>query len=249
MKNRSKPPAELIVMLTQDDVTIKNVRDVFLSSCDLEIKNWGFKNTGISNEDMSSLIKIIKDKGKTAVLEIVSYNEASCLNIVKKAAEYGIDQIMGTVYSASIHDFLDKNNILYKPFIGKVSGNPSILEGNSEEIINEAILLLERGVSGFDLLAYRYIESFTPSVFDARIKNAEDLARNFIKETDIQNARTCIAGGICTFEQIDFIFDISPWAFTMGTALFESKFAPNGSFRENLMAVLEYINKKQAKEI
>ena len=245
MKN--KP--EIIVMLTQNDVTVQNASDVFLSACDLDINNWGFKNTGIGNDNMFSLIKTIKEKGKTAILEIVNYDEPSCLEIVKTASGYGIDQIMGTVYSASIHDFLDKNNILYKPFIGKVSGNPSILEGNSEEIINEAILLLERGVSGFDLLAYRYIESFTPSVFDARIKNAEDLARNFIKETDIQNARTCIAGGICTFEQIDFIFDISPWAFTMGTALFESKFAPNGSFRENLMAVLEYINKKQAKEI
>ena len=228
MKNRSKPPAELIVMLTQDDVTIKNVRDVFLSSCDLEIKNWGFKNTGISNEDMSSLIKIIKDKGKTAVLEIVSYNEASCLNIVKKAAEYGIDQIMGTVYYPSIHNFLDKKNIPYKPFVGKVSGNPSILEGSPEEIIIEAKKLLDRGISGFDLLAYRHAE------------NAEGLARKFIKEIDNQRAKTSISGGVSAFEQIDFIFDVSPWAFTMGTALFEKKFAPNGNFKENLSAVLKY---------
>jgi len=237
MKN--KP--EIIVMLTQDDVTVKNARDVFLSACDLDIKYWGFKNTGIGNADMSSLIKTIKDKGKTAVLEIVNYKEASCLDIVKKAAGFGIDQIMGTVYSPLIQDFLNKKNIPYKPFVGKVSGNPSILEGRPQEIIDEAKLLLERGVSGFDLLAYRHIESFSPEVFDVRIETAENMARELIKETDSQKAKICIAGGICTFEQIDFVLDAAPWAFTIGTALFESKFAPNGNFKENLSAVLEYI--------
>ena len=244
MENRLKPPAELIVMLTQDDVTVKNARDVFLSACDLDIKNWGFKNTGIGNNDMSLLIKTIKDKGKTAVLEIVNYNKASCLEIVKKAAEYGIDQIMGTLYSESIKDFLEKRNIPYKPFVGKVSGNPSILEGRPQEIIDEAKLLMEKGVSGFDLLAYRHIEGFTPEVFDARIKTAEKMARELIKETDSQKAQTCIAGGICTFEQIDFVLDAAPWAFTIGTALFESRFSPNGSFKENLTAVLDYIKRK-----
>ncbi|MCL2252625.1 MAG: hypothetical protein FWC12_12035 [Treponema sp.] len=236
MKN--KP--QIIVMLTQNDVTVKNARDCFLSACDLDIKNWGFKNTGIGKDEMFSLVKTIKEKGKTAILEIVSYDEPTCLDIVKNAAECGIDQIMGTVYSASIHDFLDKKNIPYKPFIGKVSGNPSILEGSLQEIINDAKTLLDRGVSGFDLLAYR------------RSEKAEELARMFLNEIDSQKAKTSISGGICSFEQIDFLLGIGSWAFTIGTALFENKFAhaasaaPNSNFRENLSAVLEYYNKKKA---
>ena len=230
MKN--KP--EIIVMLTHNDVTVKNARDYFLSACDLDINNWGFKNTGISNDDMFSLIKTIKEKGKTAFLEIVNYDESSCLDIVKIAAEYEIDQVMGTVYYPTIHALLDKKNIPYKPFIGKVSGNPSILEGSSGEIINEAKQLLNRGISGFDLLAYRSAE------------NAEKLARDFIKEIDSKNAKTSISGGINTIKQFDLIFDISPWAFTIGTALFENKFAPAANaaladnFKENLSAVLKY---------
>lgn len=229
---KSKP--ELIVMLTRNDITVKNAGDYFLSACDLDVKNWGFKNTGISNDDLFALIKTIKEKGKTAVLEIVNYNESACLDIVKTAAEYGIDQIMGTVYSPSIHDFLAKKNIPYKPFIGRVSGNPSILEGSSEEIINDAKELLQKGISGFDLLAYRHIE------------NAEKLAREFIKEIDSQKAKTSVSGGIQSFEQIDFVFDIASWAFTIGSALFENKFAqaekssPIENFRENLSAVTDY---------
>jgi len=233
MNNKSEHPAklppEIIVMLTHNDVTVHNARDVFLSACDLEIKNWGFKNTGITNDDMSLLIRTIKEKGKTAFLEIVSYDESFSLDAVKAAAKYGIDQVMGTVYYPSIHEFLNKKNIPYKPFAGKVSENPSILEGSPEEIINEAKDLLNKGISGFDLLAYRYTG------------NAEELARNFIKEISSEKARTSISGGIYTFKQINTVFNIAPWAFTIGTALFEKRFAP-GNFRENLSAVIDFYN-------
>jgi hypothetical protein len=183
---------------------------------------------------MFSLIKKKKEKGKTAILEVVNYDEPSCLDIVKTAAEYGIDQVMGTVYFPSIHSFLDKKNIPYKPFVGKVSGNPSILDGSPGEIIKEAKDLLRKGISGFDLLAYRYIENA------ANGQAAEKLAREFLKETDGLQAKTSISGGIRKFEQIKFVLDAAPWAFTIGSALFEKKFAPNGSFRDNLSVVLDY---------
>jgi hypothetical protein len=35
----AKLPAEIIVMLTCNDVTARNARDVFLSACDLDINN------------------------------------------------------------------------------------------------------------------------------------------------------------------------------------------------------------------
>ena len=57
-------------------------------------------------------------------------------------------------------------------------------------------------------------------------------------------ARICIAGSINSFARIDTMFDIGPWTFTMGSALFEKKFLPEGSFRENLIAVADYMAKK-----
>ena len=216
-------------MLTHNDVTVENAYDVFMSSWDLDVNYWGFKNTGLNNDQMNKLINAVKEKGKAVFMEVVTYDEASCLESVKTAAENKIDGIMGTVYFPSVHTFLKDNNISYKPFVGKVSGGPSILEGAHAEIIDNAKRLMEKGITGFDILAYRHK------------KNGEQLARRFCEEI---NAEICVAGSISNFERIDAMLDIAPWGFTMGSALFERRFAPRGAFRENLQVVVNYIKSK-----
>ena len=220
----------LIVMLTHNDVTAKDACDVFMSSCDVDAPNWGFKNIGITNDEMDKLVKAMKAKGKRTFLEIVTYDELSCLDSVKTGIECGIDEIMGGPYFPSVHKILKRTTIAYKPFVGKVSGSPSVLEGSCAEIIGEAKRLMEEGINGFDLLAYRHKE------------NGGTLARQFCGAL---NADVCVAGSISSFERIDTMFDINPWAFTVGGALFEKTFMPGGSFRENLLAVLGYMKKCQ----
>ena len=221
---------ELIVMLTRDDVTVKNACDVFMSSWDLDAPNWGFKNTGITGVEMKKLVKTMKTKEKRIFLEMVTYDEKSCLDSAKAGIECGVDEIMGGPYFISVQKILAENNIPYKPFAGKVSGSPSILEGSCGEIIDEAKRLMEKGIDGFDILAYR------------RKENGETLARQFCAAV---NAKICIAGSISSFDRIDVMFDIAPWAFTIGSVLFGKTFMPGGSFRENLTAILDYINSKQ----
>ena len=46
------------------------------------------------------------------------------------------------------------------------------------------------------------------------------------------------------YDRIDTMFDIGPWTFTMGSALFDKNFVAEGSFRENLRAVADYMAKK-----
>lgn len=48
-----------------------------------------------------------------------------------------------------------------------------------------------------------------------------------------------IAGSISSVERLRVVDDINPFSFTMGGALFDGKFAPNGDFRENLEAVVD----------
>ncbi|MCL2721494.1 MAG: hypothetical protein FWD47_09175 [Treponema sp.] len=216
----------IIVMLTHNDITVKNAYDIFMSSYDLNVHNWGFKNTGINKEDMFKLVKVMKEKGKKIFLEVLAYDESSCLEIVKTAAECGINEVMGTLYFPSVHKFLNNNKIPYKPFVGKVNAIPSVLEGSYDEIIADAKKLLEKGVTGFDLLAFRHKE------------DREKLARQFCREI---NAQICITGSISSFKQIDVLLDITPWGFTIGSALFERKFTPIGGFKENLQSILDYI--------
>jgi hypothetical protein len=120
-------------------------------------------------------------------------------------------------------------SITLEDFVGKVSGSPSILEGSNEEIIQNAKDLMAKGITGFDILAYRHVV------------DGEKLAYEFCAAVP---AKICIAGSINSFKRIDTMFDIGPWTFTMGSALFEKKFLPEGSFRENLIAVADYMAKK-----
>lgn len=91
------------------------------------------------------------------------------------------------------------------PFVGKISGRPSILKGSREEMIQEAKQYLSKGVFGFDLLGYRYT------------KDAVKLNQEFVSAV---NAPVCIAGSINSYQRLDEIKEAGPWAFTIGSAFF-----------------------------
>lgn len=220
---------EIIVMLTHHDVTVQNAMEVFETCKDLPVKFWGFKNVGLPKDQMKALTAAMKAAGKTTFLEVVTYDEESCMDGAKTAVECGFDCLMGTLYYESVHNYLKEQGLTYMPFVGKVSGSPSILEGTNEEIIQNAKDLMAKGIKGFDILAYRHVV------------DGEKLAREFCAAVD---AQICIAGSINSYGRIDTMFDIGPWTFTMGSALFEKKFVPDGDFRTNLKAVADYMAKK-----
>lgn len=220
---------EIVVMLTYDDVTVKNAYEVFESCKDLPVQHWGFKNVGLPKDQMKELAGAMKAAGKTTFLEVVTYDEESCLDGAKTAVDCGFDVLMGTLYFESVHNYLKEHGVEYMPFVGKVSGSPSILEGTNEEIIEDAKQMMAKGLTGFDILAYRHVV------------DGEKLAYEFCKAVD---AKICIAGSINSFARIDTMFDIGPWSFTMGSALFAKKFVKDGSFRDNLKAVADYMAAK-----
>lgn len=219
----------LIVMLTHNDVTVPNAYEIFESSKDLEVQHWGFKNVGLPKDEMKKLVDAMKAAGKTTYLEVVTYDEESCMDAAKTAVECGFDTLMGTVYYDAVHQYLKEQNMEYSPFVGRVSGSPSILEGTNEEIIQNAKDLMAKGITAFDILAYRHVV------------DGEKLAREFCAAID---AKVCIAGSISSYERIDTMFDIGPWGFTMGSALFTKNFVAEGSFRDNLNAVATYMKNK-----
>ena len=218
---------DIIIMLTHHDVTVPDAAEVFEQCKDLDqVKLWGFKNVGLPKDQMKALVQAMKAAGKTTFLEVVTYDEASCLDGAQTAIDRGFDYLMGTIYYDSVAKLLAANGMDYLPFVGKVSGSPSILEGTNEEIIQNAKDLMAKGIKGFDILAYRHVV------------DGEKLAYEFCEAVD---AQICIAGSINSFKRIDTMFDIGPWTFTMGSALFEKKFVPTGSFRDNLIAVAYYM--------
>lgn len=216
----------LIVMLTYNDRTVVDAIEIFEQSKDSKATMWGFKEEGLSFAEMKKLFYRMKEYGKTTILEVVAYTEKECLESAKKAVECKCDFLMGTLFFDSINEFCKENNLKYMPFVGKISGRPSVLEGSLSSMVSEAKKYLSNGVYGIDLLGYRYVG------------NPTELNSNFVAQV---NAPVCIAGSVNSYQRLDEIKAINSWAFTIGGAFFENKFG--GTFAEQINNVCDYIEK------
>ena len=218
---------KLIVMLTHHDVTVKNAKEVFLSCKDLPVVNWGFKDVGLPPEEMKELCQLMKQAGKTTFLEVVTYSEEECMRGAKLAVECGFDYLAGTIFYDSVLDYIKQQDLKYCPFVGKVYGRPSVLEGTVESCLKQEEEYRQKGVFGIDLLGYRYAEG-DPEVF----------SKEFIKKSGLP---VIMAGSIDSPARIETVRWMNPWTFTMGSALFDKKFVADGTFRENLEKVVSLL--------
>ena len=218
--------SELIVMLTHNDRTVENAREIFEQCKHSKARYWGFKEEPLPLDDMKKLFARMKNFGKTTFLEVVSYSEREGLDGAKIAAACHCDFLMGTKYFDSINALCRANDIRYMPFVGKISGRPSILEGTLDEMLDEARFCLAKGVYGIDLLGYRYTG------------DAAALNKNFVAGV---KAPVCIAGSVNSFNRLDELKKISPQMFTIGGAFFDGKFG--GTFAEQIDKVCDFMQR------
>lgn len=217
---------KLIVMLTHNDRTVSNAAEIFNSCKNSKAEIFGFKEEGIPFAEMKKLFETMKNCGKITALEVVAYNEEECLDAAKKAVECQCNFLMGTKFFDSVNNFCRKNNLKYMPFVGEITGRPSVLEGTLESMIDEAQKCLSKGVFGIDLLGYRYTG------------DAVALNKNFVAQI---NAPVCIAGSVNSYKRLDEVKAANSWAFTIGGAFFENKFGEN--FSEQIDTVCNYMKK------
>ena len=218
---------KLIVMLTYNDVTVKNAKELFESCRDLPVINWGFKDVGLPPEEMKELCALMKSGGKTTFLEVVTYSEDECMRGARLAVDCGFDHLMGTVFYGSVNDYVKTTRLKYMPFVGAVSESPSILKGTADGMLDQEADYKAAGAFGTDLLGYRYVDG------DPEALSAEFLAKGQLP--------CVLAGSIGSEERLDTVRRMNPWGFTMGSALIGKSFVRDGSFRENLEYVVNYI--------
>ena len=147
---------KLILMFTNNDITVPDAIDYFKQVKDLPVDYFGFKEIGLEPEKMERLNNSIHEAGFQSFLEVVEYEEEKVLRPAKMAVDMGFDHLMGTAYFPSIWGVIKGKDIRYFPFCGKVYDRPSILDGTIDEIIEDAKRIETEGAQGFDLLAYRY---------------------------------------------------------------------------------------------
>jgi hypothetical protein len=211
-----------IIMLTKGDLTIPDAVEVFHSIKDTGVSHIGFKDRGLSPEKLKELAEIIRKENIKIYFEIVSETKEDTLKSAQMALELDADYLIGGKYVEDVLPVV-KNRIKYYPYAGKVVGHPCMLEGEIEEIIDEAVEFMASGVDGINLLAYRYQGS------------AEKLI-TALKKVDLP---IIVAGNIDSREKIRFLIKSDISAFTVGTALFDKKFAPEKTMQEQIEAVIE----------
>lgn len=215
---------ELIVMLTWHDYTVENAAQVFEQCKDSAAQYWGFKEHGLEPEKMRELYAHMHQCGKTTLMEVVAYTEAEGLAAAQLAAECHCDILMGTKYSDAIQDYCHHHGLKYMPFVGTVTGRPSVLEGSIDDIVAEARELVDKGVDGIDLLAYRYTAD--PVALMHAVTRAVD-------------APVCMAGSIDSTRRLDEVCQTGAWSFTIGSAFFEHRFGD--TFCEQVNAVCSHV--------
>lgn len=220
---------ELIVMLTHHDSTVSEAIEMFRKLRDTPVVHWGFKDVGLPPDKMRQLVGEMKKAGKTTYLEVVSLSEKEGLAGAKLAVESGFDILMGTVYFDSIAEYLKDKSSRYYPFPGHVHSHPSILDGTIEEITQHAQWLQDHGAQGLDLLTYRYTGE------------ARTLLKEVVKATQVPIVS---AGSIASYGRIAEVWEANAWGFTIGSAFFEKTFVPQGSFKENMLAVWSWLQEQ-----
>ncbi len=218
-----------ILMLTYNDQTVKNALQLFQECKDTPVTHWGFKDVGLPVPEMKQLVQEMKKAGKTTFLEVVSLSEEEGLAGARLAVEAGFDILMGTVFFDSILEYLKDKPIKYFPFPGHVYSHPSILDGSMDDIVQHARTLESRGVQGMDLLSYRYVG------------DAPALLRRVVDATRVPIVS---AGSIDSYKRLEEVSEARCWGFTIGSALFDKKFIPDGSFRDNILAVCSWLEKR-----
>ena len=222
--------SDFIFMLTHHDKTVKNCIEIFEEIKHLKFKYIGFKDIGVPKEKLINLGKRIKDSGKELFLEVVSLNEEDEVRSAKVAVELNVDYLMGGTRVNVISEIIKPTKIKYLPFPGKIVGHPSVLEGTIDEITKSAIdLSSNKYVYGLDLLSYRFKG------------NVEELIKSVVNKTKVPIVS---AGSIDSEEKIKIVSALGVWAFTVGSAAFEKKFA-NGSSKivDQLEDILKLSNK------
>jgi hypothetical protein len=225
--------ADLVVMLTHKDITVPNAIELFNICSDLPVKCWGFKDVGLSDDDVVKLGKIMKAAGKTTTYEIVTNSDA----VHEKAAELAIkgefDYVACGYFYQPLADKLKAHGIGYLPSNGRLvhvphPDGPVVMVSTKDELLENSKYALSHGATGFDVVGYR-----------SNQYDCDELMAWVRKE--LPGVYLCAAGGVTSKERIKYICELEYDAFTTGSALFDGVYAENGSFRENLIAVNEYL--------
>src|SRR3954451_6335945 len=214
---------ELIFMLTRDDVTLSDAREVYASIADTGVRHVGCKDVGLPTDELRALMEDIRSHGHETWIEVVSETEEDTLASARAAAEIGpAHPIAGTLIEP-VQEILEATGIKLWPYVGQIVGHPCLLRGSIEEIVADTKRAAGLGVDGINLLAYRY---------DGDV---EALTRAVVHASELP---VICAGSVDSVQRIRALEACGAWAFTIGTAALDGVLVENTPLSGQLEAAL-----------
>jgi hypothetical protein len=216
---------EFVFMLTHHDRTVDRPLEVYESIRDCGLRYIGFKDIGASVAELREVCEQAHADGLEVMLEVVSVSKEDELTSIAAAGEIGVDWVLGGTHPRDGLAVLAGSKAKYCPFPGKITGHPSVLLGEIDEIAASArnITALD-GVHGLDLLAYRH-----PSADVAALTRAV---------VDASAGPVIAAGSVASVGQIATLDAAGAWGFTIGGAIFEGRLPGGPSIAEQIRQVL-----------
>src|SRR5215218_4041210 len=215
---------EFIFMLTRDDVTLSDAREVYASIADSGVRHVGCKDVGLPTDELKALMDDIRSHGHETWIEVVSETEEATLASARAAAEIGPDHLIGGTLIEPVQEILAGTGIKFWPYVGQIVGHPCLLRGSVEEIVADTQCAAGLGVDGINLLAYRY---------DGDV---EALVRAVVGATDLP---VICAGSVDSAERIQALDAAGAWGFTIGTAALDGVLVEGAPLSGQLEAALD----------
>jgi hypothetical protein len=214
-------------MLTRDDRTIADAREVYARLADSGVEHVGCKDVGLPRGELEALLEDIRSHGHTSYLEVVSETEEATLESARVAAEIRPDCLIGGTLIEPVQEIIADTGMRFFPYVGKVVGHPCLLRGSIDEIVQDARRAEELGVDGINLLAYRY-DGDVDALVEAVVGGV--------------SVPVIAAGSVDSVERIRALADRGVWAFTIGTAALDGRLVPGAPLKQQLRRVLDAVS-------
>jgi 4-hydroxythreonine-4-phosphate dehydrogenase len=233
---------EFIFMLTRDDVTLPDAREVYASIADTGVRHVGCKDVGLPTDELKALMDDIRSNGHETWIEVVSETEEDTLASARAAAEIRPDHLIGGTLIEPVQEILagtersgdeafGRGRVRFWPYVGRIVGHPCLLRGTIDEIVADTERAAELGVDGINLLAYRYDQ------------DVEALVRAVVGATDLP---VICAGSVDSLDRIRALEAAGAWAFTIGTAALDGALVEGAPLSGQLEAALEAAGAERA---
>ena len=215
---------EFIFMLTRNDETLADAREVYASVAAAGVRHFGCKDVGLPRKELEALLSDIESNGHTSYLEVVSESDEATLASARAAAEIQPDYLIGGTLIEPVQEIIAGTGIKFFPYVGRVVGHPCLLRGSIQEIADDVRRVEALGLDGVNLLAYRY-DGDVEALVDAVVSTT--------------SLPVIAAGSVDSVERIRALARHGVWAFTIGTAALDGVLLPEGPLQAQLELALE----------